>query len=178
MKFKVGDKVRVRKDLVDEQKYGGQCFVYDMSKFMDKIATIKSVYNSCYCIEEDGGEWFWTDEMFESNVINCFTKADLKDGMVVEYRDGDRRMVMGNKFISDFGFAFLHNFTNTLEGKCFDSMTIDKIYKSSSHTLDGYFKNYNLTLIWKRPTEEPIKEMTVAEIEKELGYKVKIKSED
>lgn len=177
MKFKVGDKVRVRGDLVLNHTYGNYFFVSIMEKFKGKIVTIISVCNNRYEIEEDNKRYYWTDEMLEPNVVN-FTKADLKDGMVVEYQNGDRRMVLGDKLIADFGFAFLSSFTDTLEGIKYNDMIIDKVYKSTAHTLVNYFKDHNLTLIWERPKEEPIKEMTVAEIEKELGYKVKIKSED
>jgi hypothetical protein len=177
MKFKVGDKVRVRKDLVVGRMYDDYTFVLDMKKFMDEIVTIVSVCDKYYEIDKDNQYWCWTDEMFEPNIAN-FTKANLKDGMVVEYSNGERRMVLGEKLVSDFGCAFLEGLTDTLEHIQYDDMTIDKVYKSMSLTLDNYFKDYNLTLIWERPKEEPVKEMTVAEIEKELGYKVKIKSED
>lgn len=178
MKFKVGDKVRVRKDLVANETYGAYIFVSIMEKFKGKIVTIIGICNNHYVIDEDNKRCYWTDEMLEPAVAS-FTKADLKDGMVVEYRCGDRRMILDNKLISDFfGFAFLNSFTDTLEGIKYDDMTIDKVYKSTAHTLKEYFEDCNLELIWERPKEEPIKEMTVAEIEKELGYKVKIKSED
>ena len=36
MKYKVGDKVRVRKDLVPNSEYGGLCYVEHMDKFKDK----------------------------------------------------------------------------------------------------------------------------------------------
>ena len=177
MKFKVGDKVRVRKDLVVGNRYGGYLFVGDMGTLMGEIVAIDGVYDMHYNIDKDDACYCWADEMFEPNKVT-FTKVDLKDGMVVEYQNGDRRMVLGDKLIADFGFAFLNSFTDTLEGIKYNDMIIDKVYKSTAHTLVNYFKDYNLTLIWERPKEEPVKEMTVAEIEKELGYKVKIKSED
>ena len=109
-----------------------------------------------------------------------FTKADLKDGMVVEYRDGSLRMVLGDKLIGYNLYASLDNFTDTLElldSQVFSMMTIDKVYKSTGEVLNEYFDTKKLTLIWERPKEEPVKEMTVAEIEKELGYKVKVVAE-
>lgn len=106
-----------------------------------------------------------------------FTKADLEDGMVVEYHDGSRGMVLGDIIMGTVCVSDLCNFTNTLESLIIPKKTIDKVYNSSSYCLVNYFKNDYLTLIWERLKEEPIKEMTVAEIEKELGYKVKIKEE-
>ena len=103
-----------------------------------------------------------------------FTKADLKDGMVVEYRDGRRAMFLDNKLMASSHYTVLSNFTNTLEHVSMDSVTIVKVYQSKASILESYFNNQYLTLIWER---ESVKEMTVAEIEKELGYKVKIVGE-
>lgn len=63
-KYKVGDKVRVRKDLVHGKVYGGQTFYMDDWK--GKIVTISSVNsNGYYEIAEEDDKWWWTDEMFE-----------------------------------------------------------------------------------------------------------------
>lgn len=104
-----------------------------------------------------------------------FTKADLKNGMVVKYVNGDRRMFLNNAFRNDHAYTSISAYTDTLE---FGGKTVVKVYKSNALTLRDYFEDSKLTLIWERKKEEPIKEMTVAEIEKELGYKVKIKAEN
>lgn len=64
MKYKVGDKVRVRSDLKNNKMYGTQMFVKDMEQYKGKGVTIK-YDNNYYEIEEDEGYWHWTDEMFE-----------------------------------------------------------------------------------------------------------------
>ena len=61
MKYKVGDKVRVRSDLENAVMYGVLCATYEMSK--KKIVTIKSVHDGYYKVVED--DYKWTDEMFE-----------------------------------------------------------------------------------------------------------------
>lgn len=63
MKYKVGDKVKVRSDLRVGKSYGEHTFVHDMFKFMGKIVTIESVRERGYRIEEDA--YWWTDEMLE-----------------------------------------------------------------------------------------------------------------
>lgn len=63
MKYKVGDKVKVRSDLRVGKSYGEHTFVHDMFKFMGKIVTIESVWERGYRIEEDA--YWWTDEMLE-----------------------------------------------------------------------------------------------------------------
>ncbi len=63
-KYKVGDKVRVRKDLVVGAYYGGQLFADDMERLCGKKVTIESVRDEgVYRIVEY--DYNWTDEMFE-----------------------------------------------------------------------------------------------------------------
>lgn len=61
MRYKVGDKVRVRSDLETAVMYGVLCATYEMLK--EKIVTIKSVHDGYYKVVED--DYKWTDEMFE-----------------------------------------------------------------------------------------------------------------
>jgi hypothetical protein len=64
MKYKIGDRVRVRKDLVHGKVYGGQSFYMDDWK--GKVVTISSVNSHGYYeIADDKDEWWWSDEMFE-----------------------------------------------------------------------------------------------------------------
>lgn len=65
MKYKVGDKVRVRRDLQINRSYGAYTFVSEMSDYKGSVVAISEAYLTCYCIEEDKGIWKWTDEMFE-----------------------------------------------------------------------------------------------------------------
>ena len=65
MKYKVGDKVRVRTDLIVDKIYGADKFILSMCKFKGKICTIKEICDKCYLFEEDDDEWYWTDEMLE-----------------------------------------------------------------------------------------------------------------
>jgi hypothetical protein len=70
MKYKVGDKVKVRSDLEIGKNYGKQVYVKDMDNLKDNTVTIKSIntdksrfWENGYRIEELG--YTWTDEMFE-----------------------------------------------------------------------------------------------------------------
>ena len=65
-KYKVGDKVQVKQNLVAGQRYGLDGVVTDMLRMAGKMATIVSVTKyGKYHIAEDDGWWVWTDEMFE-----------------------------------------------------------------------------------------------------------------
>lgn len=67
MKHKVGDKVRIRRDLKTLEVYGDQLFVEQMDKYKGESVTISEVFSDTYYIKEDKGEnWSWTDEMFEA----------------------------------------------------------------------------------------------------------------
>lgn len=64
MRYKVGDRVRVRKDLVVGNVYGGVLFDKKMSSWLGKIVEISEVYTCYYCIR-DGALFVWTDDMLE-----------------------------------------------------------------------------------------------------------------
>lgn len=65
MKYKVGDKVKVKSDLKENTSYGGKIFVRDMAVYRGKNVEISKVHDDAYCIKESDREWFWTDKMFE-----------------------------------------------------------------------------------------------------------------
>lgn len=172
MKFKVGDKVkvvRITHSNIDRRRYIGDIFVVKSLNPNSKYDSRLDEHYGCGC-----DYVFYADEL----ELAEFTKADLEDGMVIEYYDGDRAMVIGDKLMGDKKWSSLNNFTDTLTHISLKVLTINKVYKSTAVVLNDYFKKERLTLIWERKKEEPIKEMTVAEIEKELGYKVKIKVEN
>lgn len=66
MRFKVGDRVIVRDDLVVGYDYDGCNFVSDMRKFRGTVVTICEVrdWSRRYFITEDDENWFWSDPMF------------------------------------------------------------------------------------------------------------------
>ena len=66
-RYKVGDKVRVKPDLVLGRNYNNWNFVNSMAKFMGKTVTIKafSSLSGTYHIVEDSGMHGWGESMFE-----------------------------------------------------------------------------------------------------------------
>ena len=63
MEYKIGDKVRVRKDLIPGNKYGNVLYVNSMDKFKDEECTITNMDDIAYQINNCG--YWWTDEMLE-----------------------------------------------------------------------------------------------------------------
>lgn len=64
MKYKVGDKVKVRSDLKAYEIYGSNMLTKSMEKFVGKTVTISDVGITSYAIEEMGVA-YWTEEMLE-----------------------------------------------------------------------------------------------------------------
>jgi hypothetical protein len=116
--------------------------------------------------------------MAKFKVGDKFTKADLKDGMVVETRKGHRYILLNGKLVNNRGSFNFHDIKDDLTDKDIpESFSIDKVYISRANMLKHLFETSLLELIWERPKEEEYKEMTVEEIEKALGCKIKVVGE-
>ena len=69
MKYKVGDKVRVRKDIKEHETYGSYLTCNDsMVKKAGLVVTIKECDNVYKRYKIDADDWNWCDEMFEGLV--------------------------------------------------------------------------------------------------------------
>lgn len=182
MKYKVGDKVRVRSDLEVNKLYGDEFTVAGMEDLKGQIVTIKKITTfDNYKVNEDMAGLNWTDEML---LPVTFTKSDLKTGHVVEYRNGQRRLVVGNALIDNKGneaneltdATYKNDLTDIDDDKLFDIIKVYEINPNFTGDLcDVLYNDSNLILIWER--EEPPKKMTVAEIEAALGHRVEVVSE-
>ena len=151
-KYKVGDKVKIRKDLFVDESYPDtdhrKCyFTEEMKKVKDKYdyATIKScssLYDDRYQIcEDDWGHW-WTNEMFEESDRHKFERWMRQ---LARLDDGEK---VWDAFTN---LAFLKE----------DDINHEKTLKTVADYLFG----------------EEKKKMTKAEIEAELGYKIEIVEE-
>lgn len=101
-----------------------------------------------------------------------FLKADLKNRMVVECRNGERYMVVDDRLLSNDGYNYLYSYDEDLiiknrEVKEYDIM---KVY-AKINILDLESAN---DILWKRLE---VKEITMSEIEEKFGCKVKIVKE-
>lgn len=86
MKYKVGDKVRVREDLVVDEEYDGEYFVENMTQYRGKIVTIdRAVADELeYLIKDDNHSCLWTDSMFEPlESENSTDEANISDEWVL-----------------------------------------------------------------------------------------------
>lgn len=165
MKFKVGDKVKVRQDLKINEQYGNLTFVKEMQKMKGKTVTIEEVCRVYYYIKEF--KYGWTDEMFEDKVN--FIKSDLKDGDIVTQRDGNKKTVCDNtkslKGLNDDSYLSKDNYNDNLIDKDgdtqFDIIKVERsigyetVYERKEEILDKAEKRYLRDVI--RPFRDKVK---------------------
>lgn len=84
MKYKVGDKVKVREDLEVDKRYGTEEFIEEMEEYKGKIVTIDTVNEDDYYIEEDKQSWSWTEEMLEDIEEENTISEEMTIGQVID----------------------------------------------------------------------------------------------
>ena len=168
MKFKVGDKVRVRtlESLVED--FGGnqnyinidhsKLMIYEMLSLCGKVVTIELVYTESYCIKEMGYSWY--DCCFEPEPVKDDDKMSDTIKIEVELkkcwvRDRKRDEWSPRWNIADTGY-------------CVNDIEHSEIPRNILYTTKWSYMTFD---------DPAIKQMTHAEIEKELGYKIKIVGE-
>lgn len=106
MKYKVGDKVRVKKDLSTQEHYDLVYCDRAMAEMAGKVVTIVSISNTGLCvIKDDSQKYLWDVKMFEGlaneapsitkrinnkhNILNGLTQTDTLKPDYYKYRGGD-----------------------------------------------------------------------------------------
>lgn len=148
MKFKVGDKVKVVK-----------CNIHSNCENINKISKIIKIENFVmypYYLE-DCVEPFKSEEL--ELVKKQFTKADLKDGDIVTYRNGSKRTVIAKKLINSGGYIAknIDNYTeelkDTISGIDLDIVKVERpiqyetMFERKEEILDETEKRYLANII-------------------------------
>lgn len=154
----------------------------DKGEYPDYTEVMKKYLRDCY------GYYYDNNEREDKNMNKNFTKDDLKVGYVVKYRNGELRMVMPYSrglALTDLDGKWLNintelNYDLTevpcVPGTTKNSLDIMEVYGLSAFGSTAYrISTFGRKLLWKR---EEAKKMTVAEIEKALGYKVEVVAEE
>lgn len=99
-------------------------------------------------------------------------KKDLKDGMVVELRNGQRYLLINNRMLDLGGFVRLTNYSEDLKNENSKGYDIVKVYEIEiAYSLTDIFKDANLTLTWERKEYELTdKEVEVLKELNTLGF--------
>ena len=140
------------------------------------------------CTDGNILDWGYSNSVYYNNFTivkwvkqNKELYPELKEGMIVEIADESdpfwyiRKVKEELIATNDNEWFDLKSYDNNLMDKTLPKFNIVKIYKSNSHTLNNLFSKENLVLIWER--KEEAEEMTLDEICKALGKKIKIKED-
>ena len=102
-----------------------------------------------------------------------FTLGDLEDGMVVEYRNGEKRLFLNGSFLGIDSYAIITDFNEDLSHRLLKKSDIVKVYKVNSfnHSLIGLPAISNLTLIFDAETHRNKSKISQrkSEIENEMA---------
>lgn len=171
-KYKVGDYVRVRNWDDMEKEFGIDsdgdikcdiCFTKDMRKYCGNVYKIVRASGLYYGL--DGcGRFNFTDDMI---FLDNFCKEDLKDGMVVEYRDGRRRMVMAEHFVGISGYTSVATHRDDLTWPDHD-IDVMRVYgRPGIGAFERMLENPG-KLIWERKDVPEVIEISAEEAQEKL----------
>ena len=146
----------------------------DGESYLEYTGYERYLSKTCY----SGDRWFADYDFCESEGYKIlewsdymnkeFTKADLRDGMVVEQRDGEMYLVLAGMAVRKRGYNCIGDYDDDLKVAGYKGGDIVKVYRITPKSLkcieDVFIKN-NLELIWER-TES--KKMTVEEMRQKL----------
>ena len=115
----------------------------------------------------------WDDEKVERAYKMIFEeekvlKEFLTDRRVVELRNGERYLIVGDFFMGENDYFIKGDFTDDLANHGLRKFDIVRIYEEIPKIGALYYKE--LGIIWERKP----KKMTKEEIEKALGYEIEI----
>lgn len=155
MKFKVGDKVKIKENL-SCKKYGAMYFTSLMRRYRDKEAKITYISpDGDFChLDIDSGSWGWSEDMLEPYTSKV-TKSDLEDGDYCIFKNKERAIKFGGYVIMNRGTMSLREYSKKLEHNYdsnYDIVRIDRpveyktIYKNDE-ILDSTEKKYLAAVI-------------------------------
>ena len=158
MKFNVGDKVRV----VRCRTHKNCEQINTIGKIIDIVA------NRCFPYELENCDEIFREDELELVQEKQFTKADLKDGDIVTYRDGSKKTVFSDKLITGGGFlgSYLTNYNDELEEVSLKNSFLDivkverpvkyeTVFERKEEILDKTEKKYLAGVI--RPFRDKVK---------------------
>ena len=167
-RYKLGDKVKVREDLICGETYGGELFAKDMMEYKGKITEIENIlYNGEYTLK-DCDYWGFTDEMLEP--VKEFTIEDLSNAP------------LGTKITIDNKKEFVKIDNVNFEDSEHCISIGEEILENLTLNQEYSFIGYKITKV-EIPEYKTIyvdntkKKMTLKEIEEKLGYEIELVEE-
>ena len=190
MKFKVGDKVKILwgKTLYRSDHYADKGEIVEV---FEKREMLRGNYEVRVFKETSPLLTLTLTLPFKEDELilleeekQTMKKSDLKQGALVQSRSGELHILLGDKLVdlSNGRYMRLEDIGEDLLCERFfnKELSVDRVFQSGD-TSEGYrryIRKEPIKWTWERKEEEPHKELTVGEIEKLLGYKVKIVKEN
>ncbi len=173
MKFKVGDKVKV---IAKKHGHG-----FNIGEIV-KIEEISDRDYKCSSLEKNELWWMGEDEFVKVK----FIKSDLKDGDIVTYRDGRKKIVFEDKFYGSNKFVLLKHYTEDLKDidgeeendivKVERPVKYETVFERKEEILDGTEKKYLAEVI--RPFRKRIQFIQKKKEITEINPYIRIVCED
>ncbi len=169
-KFKVGDNVKVKKNLKVNEYYNGCFFDRSMLTYCGQTLTIVKAFsdkgNDRYSVKETD-TWHFSNDMFESIQITSIN--DLQFGDILTLRNGER-----------YVYAQCYMIGESKNYWC-DADEVKDCYNGDL-TRKNSIKEYDIMKVERQGEVvyecTDVREMTVEEISSILGYEVKIIKEN
>lgn len=176
-KYKVGDEVRVREDLICGVDYGKETFVIQMVKYKGMITQIEKIFDDKEYWLRDCEDWWFTDEMLEpveepmlEEPVKEFSIEDLVNsplGTKITI-DNKRDFFKANKI--DFEDS---DYSLTVGEEILANLTLDKEYSWIGHKITKVeIPEYKTVYV-----DNTKKKMTLKEIEEKIGYEIELVEE-
>ena len=144
MKFKVGDKVKVKNGLVGGSSYDEVYFTYGMARLGGKIFTVEQASVGGYYYLNDGCGYCWTESMLEpireKLIIYC---EDNKT--IAKYYNGDKTVTAEAKCAPEDEFNFEYG-AKLAMGRAIEKMKEEEIGYSWVRCV-GYRQNKEFCFI-------------------------------
>lgn len=168
MSIKVGDRVRILDGRENPNIF--PIWAKEMDELIGEVRIVERVFMDSYGLSDT--EYFFAEEWLAP--ADDFTKADLKEFDIVEFRNGRQALITMNiamGVLEADGFSFRTWNDDLKDNTGADIYDIMKVYRPTDNIPTDKSKWKDLPVVYER-TE--VKEMTVEEISKALGYEVKV----
>lgn len=177
-RYKVGDEVKLREDLICGEDYGIETFVDEMEKYKGKITQIKKVFSDGEYWLKDCNGWWFTDEMLEPVLENPILDNPIKEFTIDDLEDAP----LGTKITIDNKKEFVKIDNKNFEDAEHCLSIGEEILENLTLNQEYSFIGYKITKV-EIPEYKTVyvdntkKKMTLKEIEEKLGYEIELVEE-
>ena len=128
LRYKIGDKLRVKSD-ISVGFVSDECeFVGDMEEYRGCMMTVESISSNGrrYIMSEDSGDWYWVDDFFED------TNKTFAESNVVVLKNGQVRLIHNNSLYLPNGTYIEAENYNDRKHNFDDNFDIIEVHRKST----------------------------------------------